>query len=74
MTSLVERLRTPKWLDSLRSDAAEAADTIEELARLLGRICDAYKLVCDDSGMTYYQSQGSVYAHCIAALEKVNQS
>lgn len=41
---------------------------VEMLESLLDRMCDAYKLVCDDSGMRYYQSPGSLYAHSRQAL------
>lgn len=40
----------------------------EGLADLFYRLCDAYELVCNDTGKNYHQSRGSVYAHARQAL------
>lgn len=44
--------------------AADLLSTNTEAMALLARLCDAYELVCNDSGLTYHHSPGSVYAHC----------
>lgn len=57
----------PIW--NTRTETQSQA-TIDELVMLLGRLCDAYELVCSDAGKNYHQSQSSVYAHCRHAIAK----
>lgn len=53
----------PQYAEPLLTALEQMQAENEHLRNMLGRMCDAYKLVCDDNGTRYYQSQGSVYAH-----------
>ena len=71
--TLVERLREfaksepPHRIDN-RQAFTEAASRIEELERHLTGMCDAYELLCQQSGMLYYDSPTSKYAAARSAL------
>ena len=60
-------------IDRCRKIEAENRDLRERQWKLLATLecmCDAYELVCADSGMNYHESKSSKYAHARALIAR----